>query len=458
MTDASAPLVSFEAERQCLQVMVEIFALEGPGALLTRLERLGLSAADFVAHALHGPVYAASERLARSGAKSINRVILTPLVEAAVGRKVKPEDLDAVITGDSSIPWDLGETLAERVRDLSSRREVIARAQEVVRAAHDQALTVADVQGRLAALASSVSVRGSKWQPLTVADAAALDEVNAVQDGRGTPRIDTGIDEWDLKAGGFPATLCVVAALEGVGKSALVATVLRNMALAGSTPAVFSMEDRAKWISYRHLALESGVRQTSLRYHRLNAAEWDAFGRGHQAVTEYHSRIFFDDRPRLTAQEVLSAARTAITRFGARSIWLDNMSSMAFPAAFGERSDVLRDEFLDRARALANETGVPFIVLSHLRSSANLNEHDMPNLRQCSETMGFSRFARYGVGICRVLDEKTKMVQTDVVRIGILKNTNGPAKFSFEVPFNSSAAMLGEPLGRENGELFGNES
>ena len=325
-----------------------------------------------------------------------------------------------------------GETSASILRELSLRRQVAAIAQGVVREVQSKELDVAEIIALGEQQLRSVPLRESQWRPLAETNARVESHLEEIQEGKRWPSVPTGFADIDAETGGLPPTLVVIAAMPGVGKSAFEASVLRNMAMRGELAAVFCMEDRSEWLSFRFLAHESGVHQFVLRNRPLAHVQNERVRDALRAVEAIGKFILCDDRPMLTPAEVLLSARMAIRR-GARAIFLDNMTAMRFQR--GHRMDLEMQDFLTAARALADENGVPFVVLSHVRRREGLDVDQMPGLTDCSETSAFEKLSRVAYGLCRAK-------KSERLSVAVLKNTNGRAWSRFELALNPVSALV----------------
>jgi replicative DNA helicase len=128
----------------------------------------------------------------------------------------------------------------------------------------------------------------------------------------------------------------------------------------------------------------------------------------------------------------LSGAREAIQR-GAKIIFLDNMTAMRLPR--GDRRDLEFQDFLVQARALANESGVPFVVISHAKRREGLDVDQLPLLTDCAESSAFEKLCRLAYGLCRNKDSNT-------LTVGVLKNTNGRAWRKFDLELRPDSALV----------------
>lgn len=406
-----------ELERALLQTLWQEAAHLGPVYGRNLLERAGLVADDFT--------------------EAKGRELFGALCESlATGRLPLLAKDDraarAYLATEQVRPATKLDAMADRLKSLTVRRALSRAAREIHQLAGEEELPASEVVAKAKALLAATPQRESSWEDLGGAVSRVEKHLREVADGKRQPCIPTGFDEIDAATGGLPATLVVIVAMPGVGKSAWVGSIIRNIASSGQKVAIFSMEDASEWLAFRFLAHESGVSQGALRRKPLSADEWNKAATGLHEVGKLKANVLVDDRESLTPAAVLSASRDAINR-GARAIFLDNMTAMRLPR--GERRDLEFQDFLVAARALANETGVPFVVISHAKRREGLDVNDLPMLTDCAESSAYEKLCRLAYGLARSKKD-------DSITVGVLKNTNGRAWQKFSLVLRTDSALV----------------
>lgn len=327
------------------------------------------------------------------------------------------------------------QALSYRVRELASRRRAYDEARKILALAQEGKANGFELSAEMARAAGRIPGASGVWRDdLFTLDANAI-EVRATQEARvGSSTVETGYHTLDELTGGFQATLCVVCGFPGQAKSGFVGSVIRNMMRRGDRAALFSMEDRATWLTYRWLSHESGVPNFVLRYKQLSGEQWGSYGIADSAIRKWPGRAFFDDRAGLKPQEVLFAAREAFEDLKVSAVFLDNMTAMRMPR--GDRRDLEFQDFLVEARALADEFRKPFVVVSHTKFGEGRKSTDMPRLIDCSESTAFDKLARCAYGISK---------GEGSIKIGVLKNNSGVAGSVVSLPFRGRSALLEDP-------------
>lgn len=323
---------------------------------------------------------------------------------------------------------------SNRIREAAGSRVVNFLGREAQRVAHEPEKQLSEKLEHVERILAQIPRRGTSWRDVEGHHDTVHSHLHDVRDGRITPSVPSGFADLDAETAGFPATLCVIAAMPGVGKSAFLGSVLTNMAERGDKAAVFSMEDSAEWLVFRQLAKRTRIHQFVLRNRPLSDAQFEIVGRHWGPMcAATRGRILLDDRHGLTAGEVMFAARDAVLNHGAKALFLDNMTAMRFQR--GPRMDLDIQDFLVSARALATEHGVPFVVLGHIKRRDGLTETDMPRLTDCAETSAFEKLCRVGYGLCR-------SKENGGIKLAVLKNTNGRSHTLFNYRIDPVSALV----------------
>lgn len=128
------------------------------------------------------------------------------------------------------------------------------------------------------------------------------------REGRPTPGIRLGFDDFDRMASGLkPGQLVVVAARPSVGKSAFMGNVVEHIARTQAPTLVFSLEMTAAEIFERMFAA-GGISADHMRAGALNAADWQKVVRVAGELTR-NGRVYVDDSGSLAIGEIRSRAR-----------------------------------------------------------------------------------------------------------------------------------------------------
>lgn len=275
-----------------------------------------------------------------------------------------------------------------------------------------------------------------------------LDSIDAVYRGTREPTLATGLAAWDATCGGLQQTLSVLAALPGVGKSAVVAAIIRNLAARNVPVGLISLEDERSWLTYRLLAEASHVPLFLLANKRLRDSQMHSVSECAEKVHATLSHVLVDDRTGLTTQEVVSSARQMVAR-GAKAIFVDHLGEIRIQRT--DRHDLDVAETLGQLRAMAKTHRVPVVVVAHLRRREGLGIFDAPKVTDFAFSAGVERMARVALGLFREKDGGG-------LRAIILKQNQGMAHLEFRLRLNAQAAIVEDaPVSTTSQSIYGGD-
>jgi len=339
-------------------------------------------------------------------------------------------------------------TFADAIRSSALRRLVARIGREAVERAHDPASDPAATLLETTAALAGVTLSSRTIRTLEEVLLDAVDEMEARSAGRAPVPPSTGLPSLDRILGGLPPTLILVGALPGVGKSALLATMLQRMARDGHTVGIFSLEDEARWIAWRLWSDESTIPQFVLRNRTLTSAQMARASAGAGKIGEYARRVLVDDRSGLSPRELVLTARDMIINRGCRAVIVDHLGELRFGDRHRDRYDLEVAEGLSDLREIAKRHHVPVIVAAHLRRREGLNPDSEPRLSDFANSAACERQSRVALGLSRAPD-------SDTMRISVLKNTNGVSGKSVDVRFVGVAAMVRDCEGAALPDVYG---
>ncbi len=420
------------AERSIIAVLCTVSASE-PDDALELLESMRLRADDFANRAV-ADVFGACADCLRRGVPleifTLEAALASSChVRAAGGRRW----LAPLLMEPEAATASAGEH-ARIVREASLRRRAVTVLAEAMARCQDPAIAPA------VALADGFA----RWQELvtqTPTLGGAQDDVftmgemlDAAQTGRRELAIPTGIGALDEAIGGLqPGVLTMVGALPGVGKSALLATILRNVANSGRKVGLFSLEDERLWVTRRLLSVESGVPVFLLATRPLTNDQRDRVNDAGERAYNTLRNVIIDDRQGLSPQEVAQTAREMILQHGCKAIFVDHLGEMRF--ARSERYDLDVSDALAALRDIAKRHNVPVVVASHVRRKAGAGIETEPSLTDFANSSAPERMARVALGL-------SKPEEGGLLRVSVLKQTNGPSGTSLDLEMVPHAAMV----------------
>lgn len=435
MSELNSP----EIEQQVIAILSETSLLD-VGEARSMAERSGLSAEDF-----HNP--------------AISKVFINAMAMLSKGMPVELLGMRARLEGDKEVAlaggWAwltdllMGQATVSsafdghvvRLKDLSLRRRVVKELRSGVDAISKQDAQAESALLNISSNLARISGGQSRTRTLSAVLGELVDEMSEVQEGRSLPIIPTGIELYDRHVGGLQPTLNVVGALPGVGKSAFVATVVGSMAAKGLKVGVFSLEDEATWLGWRLLSNASGVNQFVMRFRQHSHEQSVQIGDGYSKIVQYADNILLDDRHGLTSSDIVLGARDMVLNHKVQAIIIDHLGEVRTRRQASDAAGYSIEvaEGLSDLRSIAKKFKVPVLVCSHL--SRRVADGESPTLNHFANSAAVERMARVAVALTREQD-------SDVLKVHVLKNTNGRSGFDFDLEFVGASAMIRATEGR----------
>lgn len=383
-----------------------------------------------------------------------NARALWAALEAAVrnGEPIDPLVLSerACVPRALAVDVVVGSTLGvtrqrfELLRQCSLRRQYLEALRQVARVVTDRSQPLANGVAEAGRLLATWQDEKTSIRPLDEALVGLCDELEEVAAGRRAPTLATGIDSLDAVIGGLQPTLTVIGSEPGVGKSALVAGICRQLGARGVTIGVLSLEDERGWLPRRLMANAAQVPVFVLANQRLHAAQQDRISNAAQPLQHMLSHILCDDRPGLTTADVVASARKMIAR-GAKAVIIDHLGEIRLDRS--DRHDLDISDCLRDLRTVAKMNRVPVVVFAHMKRL----EGAEPKLTDFAYSAGIERMARVALGLYKTKDGD--------VRAAVLKQTQGVAGLSVPlVMHRSSGVIIESPASEAAQALYEDQS
>ena len=185
--------------------------------------------------------------------------------------------------------------------------------------------------------------------------------------GREVQGVPTGFFGLDEVTGGWHGSnLIIIAARPGVGKTAFVLTMARNMAIDYKRPvAFFSLEMSAAELVMRLAAGESKINQDKLKKAKLTDTEMKNLTEALGVLAE--APLIIDDTAGLNIFDLRSKCRRLKQQYQVQCIIIDYLQLMQATSKEGKSNREQEVANISRSlKALAKELDVPVIALSQL--------------------------------------------------------------------------------------------
>jgi replicative DNA helicase len=258
------------------------------------------------------------------------------------------------------------------VRIISQKhiqRELIRISSEIIKEAYEDTSDVFDLldkaeQGLFSVSESNLRRSYTDMQSLVK---EAITEIQAAKDQdahmRGVPSGFTEIDR--VTSGWQKSDLIILAARPGMGKTAFVLSMARNMAVDfNKSVAFFSLEMSAIQLVTRLISSETQLSADKLRRGDLENYEWEQLNAKINNLID--SKIFIDDTPALTIFELRAKCRRLKAQHDIDIIFVDYLQLMSGTAETKGNREQEISNISRSLKALAKELNIPIITLSQL--------------------------------------------------------------------------------------------
>ncbi|MFN8349879.1 MAG: replicative DNA helicase [Flavobacteriales bacterium] len=249
-------------------------------------------------------------------------------------------------------------------------REMIRISAGTMRDAYDETTDVFDLLDRTEQDMYAITSGNLKrnYEPMSDLIQDAISQIeNAKNKGDGVSGVPTGFVKLDKLTGGWQRSdMIIVAARPGMGKTAFVLSMARNIAVEHKKAvAVFSLEMSSTQLVTRLIASEAAIGSEKLRKGDLNEQE---FALLHQHIARLtNAPIFIDDTPALNIFELRAKCRRLKSQHNVEVIIIDYLQLMT---AGGDTKGGNREQEISTIsrsiKSIAKELDVPIIALSQL--------------------------------------------------------------------------------------------
>ena len=268
----------------------------------------------------------------------------------------------------------------------------------------------------------------SSFAPIGEVVLSNLDKLNALQQHDGAiTGVPTGFKDVDHVFNGLQKSdLILVAARPAMGKTAFTLNIAQNVTmLYDKTVAFFSLEMGKEQLVGRILSSVAGVSSEKLRRANMDPADWEKVIAAADRMSK--SKLFIDDTPGLTVQDMRSKLRRLKVEHGLDLVIVDYIQLMQGRNS-GKGSENRQQEVSEISRNLkliAREFNVPLIALSQLSRSVESRPDKRPVLSDLRESGSLEQDADIVIFLYRdkYYDENSEM--GDKAEVLIRKHRNG---------------------------------
>ncbi|MDO6737234.1 replicative DNA helicase [Wenyingzhuangia sp. 2_MG-2023] len=251
------------------------------------------------------------------------------------------------------------------------QRQLISISSEIIENAYDETSDVFDLLDMAETKFFEVT-QGNLKKSSEKSDSLvrqALKKIEEMGGKEGMSGLQTGFTKLDaLTSGWQPSDLIIIAARPGMGKTAFVISMAKNMAIDfNHGVAVFSLEMSSVQLITRMISSETGLSSEKLRKGTLEPHEWEQLNIKVKNLTE--APIFIDDTPSLSIFDLRAKARRLKSQHDIQIIVIDYLQLMTAGSAAGGNREQEISMISRNLKALAKELNIPVIALSQLSRS-----------------------------------------------------------------------------------------
>lgn len=196
----------------------------------------------------------------------------------------------------------------------------------------------------------------------------ALKKIQEISNTEGMSGLPSGFSKLDeLTSGWQESDLVILAARPGMGKTAFVMSMAKNMAIDFEIPvAIFSLEMSSVQLITRMISSETGISSGKLKKGDLEPHEWEQLNVKVKKLS--NAPVFIDDTPSLSIFDLRAKARRLVSQHGVKIVIIDYLQLMT--AGTNGKGGGNREQEISmisrNLKALAKELSIPVIALSQL--------------------------------------------------------------------------------------------
>jgi len=364
------------------------------------------------------------------------------------------------------------ETHARIISQKFIQRELIRVSSDIIHDAYEETTDTFDLldraEGNIFQVAEgNIRKNSDKMNNLVKAAMDAIEQ--ARQNKSGVSGVPTGFSGLDKLTGGWQRSdMIVLAARPGMGKTAFVLSMARNIAVDFQKPvAVFSLEMSGVQLVQRLMASESEINSEKLRKGQLENHEVHQLTQKITKLSE--APIFIDDTPALSVFELRAKCRRLKSSAGIELVIIDYLQLMTAGDSKGGNREQEISTISRSIKQIAKELDIPVIALSQLSRSVETRGGDkrpmLSDLRESGaieqdadivgfiyrpEYYGFTEFndneRSPAQGMAELIIAKHRNGGLDAIRLRFLSNLAkfaDPEGYNFDNPFAQQPASRG---------------
>jgi replicative DNA helicase len=250
------------------------------------------------------------------------------------------------------------------------QRSLIRMSSDIIEESYDETTDVFDLLDKAESKLYEVTQGNIKRSSETAQSLVlqAKKRIEEIANQKGLSGVETGFTKLDAITSGWqPSDLIIIAARPGMGKTAFVLSMARNIAIDFGHPvALFSLEMSSVQLITRLISSETGLSSEKLRTGKLEKFEWEQLSVKVKNLEK--APLYIDDSPSLSIFDLRAKARRLASQHGIKIIIVDYLQLMT--AGGNGKGGGNREQEIStisrNLKALAKELNIPVIALSQL--------------------------------------------------------------------------------------------
>lgn len=388
----------------------------------------------------------------------IERLRLTGDLKATQGLTYIPQ-LAAIVNSTAHL-----EAHSRLLYDKMVQRELITFGNQVIQNAFDEEISVTDTMQDAETRLFEITQGTNKddVQSLKELLPQTLEEIQkAAEHEGGLSGVSTGYPDLDkLTSGWQKSDLVIVAARPGMGKTALLISMARAMAVEHHVPVgIFSLEMSKNQMMLRLVVNHTEIPNENVKRGVLSRDQMTQLTHGISSLE--NAPIFIDDTPGISIFDLRSKARRLVRTEGVRVIFIDYLQLMTASGLMGKNSNREQEvSTISRSlKGLAKELNVTIIALAQVRRSERTNEGKEPQLSDLRESGAIEQDADMVCFIHRpeyygITEDPSGRSLKGMAQFIIAKHRNGPTD-TVMMQFASSIIKFKPDYSMDNGGVPG---
>ena len=249
------------------------------------------------------------------------------------------------------------------------QRKLISVSTDTIRNAYDNSQDVLDMLDRAEQNLFDIAEQNFHQSHQRISDLIkeVLDDLQQTMHSKGHLRgLGSGFNALDRVTNGWQkGTLNIIAARPGMGKTAFVLSMARNIAVEAQKPlAIFSLEMSATDLVMRLISAESGFKQNQLKSGDLNDKDWAVLINGTTDLGK--APLIIDDTAGLSIFELRAKCRRFKQQYDIEAVIIDYLQLMTAGVDLKGNREQEISTISRSLKALSKELNIPVIALSQL--------------------------------------------------------------------------------------------